>query len=71
MKKLGSFLGLLLTLIAFCSATVPKGLHPAHKKNSGCGYTVIEFGVGVNCNGDTVKLVRSKGFQRLASRAIE
>ena len=30
------------------------------------GYTIIEFGKGVDCNGDTVKLVRKNGIQVLA-----
>jgi hypothetical protein len=29
------------------------------------GYTIIEFGKGVDCNGDTVNLVRVDGIQRL------
>ncbi|HEY0655979.1 MAG TPA: hypothetical protein VGD65_22745 [Chryseosolibacter sp.] len=31
------------------------------------GYTIIEFGKGVDCNGDTVSLVRVDGIQRLQS----
>jgi len=30
------------------------------------GYTIIEFGKGLNCNGDTVRLVRRNGIQVLA-----
>jgi hypothetical protein len=30
------------------------------------GYTIIEFGKGINCNGDTVKLVKVNGGQELA-----
>jgi hypothetical protein len=29
------------------------------------GYTIIEFGKGINCNGDTVKLVKVKGGQEM------
>jgi hypothetical protein len=29
------------------------------------GYTIIEFGKGIDCNGDTVKLVKVKGGQEL------
>lgn len=33
------------------------------------GYTIIEFGKGINCQGDTVKLVRVRGGgQALADR---
>lgn len=28
------------------------------------GYTIIEFGKGINCKGDTVLLEKSKGFQQ-------
>jgi hypothetical protein len=31
------------------------------------GYTIIEFGKGVNCNGDTIGLVRVDGIQRMQS----
>jgi hypothetical protein len=30
------------------------------------GYTIIEFGKGIDCNGDTVKLVKRNGIQVLA-----
>jgi hypothetical protein len=32
------------------------------------GYTVIEAGLGVDCHGDTVKLVKKYGFYELATR---
>jgi hypothetical protein len=31
------------------------------------GYTIIEFGKGIDCNGDTVKLVKVNGVQVLAA----
>jgi hypothetical protein len=31
------------------------------------GYTIIEFGKGIDCNGDTVKLVKVNGGQQLAA----
>jgi hypothetical protein len=30
------------------------------------GYTIIEAGLGVDCHGDTVKLVKTHGFYELA-----
>jgi hypothetical protein len=36
-----------------------------HKKKC-VGFTIIEFGKGIDCNGDTVKLVRKNGVQVLA-----
>ncbi len=29
------------------------------------GYTIIEFGKGINCHGDTISLVRVDGIQRM------
>ena len=39
------------------------------KKKPCYGYTIIEFGKGINCNGDTVKLVKVNGGQQLAQFA--
>jgi hypothetical protein len=36
------------------------------KKKKCLGYTIIEFGKGIDCNGDTVKLVKVNGVQVLA-----
>ena len=41
----------------FAVATAPK--KPCY------GYTIIEFGKGINCNGDTVRLMKVKGGQQL------
>jgi hypothetical protein len=30
------------------------------------GYTIIEFGKGINCDGDTVRLIKVNGGQELA-----
>ena len=32
------------------------------------GYTIVEAGLGVDCNGDTVKLVKKYGYYEIASR---
>lgn len=64
MKKIvvGVFLG--WGLIAVWGADVRRPaasatLQPVKKKCM--GYTVIEYGVGVDCNGDTVRLTKTKG----------
>jgi len=31
------------------------------------GYTILEAGLGIDCNGDTVKLVKKYGYYELAS----
>lgn len=33
------------------------------KKQSVCGYTIVEFGKGVDCHGDTIRLTRVNGVQ--------
>jgi hypothetical protein len=35
------------------------------KYSPSCGYTIIEYGVGIDCNGDTVKTVKKNGAQVL------
>jgi hypothetical protein len=35
-------------------------------KRSCTGYTVIEAGKGIDCNGDTIKLVKVSGFYQRA-----
>jgi hypothetical protein len=32
------------------------------------GYTIIEAGLGVDCHGDTVTLIKTHGFYELANR---
>lgn len=40
----------------------------APPKQPCAGYTIIEFGKGIDCNGDTVKLVKIRGGIQMASR---
>lgn len=35
----------------------------AKKYKPSCGYTIIEFGIGIDCNGDTVRITRTNGAQ--------
>ena len=46
-------------------ATPPVSTAKIQEKKKCYGYTIIEFGKGVNCNGDTINLVRVDGIQRL------
>ena len=39
---------------------------PVVLKKKCLGYTIIEFGKGIDCHGDTVKLVKVQGGQELA-----
>jgi hypothetical protein len=43
---------------------------PVTPKKKCVGYTIIEFGKGIDCNGDTVKLAKVNGGQILA-RALQ
>jgi hypothetical protein len=41
----------------------------AEIENKHCvGYTIIEAGLGVDCHGDTVKLIKKYGYYELAGR---
>lgn len=51
---------LLITAADFRSNEV--AVKPVTKKPV-CGYTIIEFGKGVDCNGDTIKLAKVNGVQ--------
>jgi hypothetical protein len=46
----------------------PKPDPVAEVKKHCVGYTIIEAGLGVDCNGDTVRLVKKYGYYELASR---
>lgn len=69
MKKL-LFTVLPLTAIAFvmmgADLKPEKVTAPVMKHCS--GYTVIEAGIGLDCHGDTVKLIRAHGYYELAAR---
>ncbi len=68
MKTLLTLLTLLLILVVMIGAS----LQPEKERNTvrmqrDCGYTIIEFGKGLNCHGDTVVLVKVPGGQKLAT----
>lgn len=45
---------------------VPQDAETSVKKKNACyGYTIVEFGKGIDCNGDTVKLAKINGVQEL------
>lgn len=56
--------GAALLMIGAHNKPVEEQTMPVEKHCS--GYTVIEAGLGVDCYGDTVKLVRTHGFYELA-----
>lgn len=71
MKKVVSTLCALVMLLVLIGADIRRKDSPTtqmvpQKKSRCYGYTIIEFGKGIDCNGDTVKLVKVNGGQRLA-----
>jgi hypothetical protein len=66
MKKTIFTVSVLLNLVLITAADFkakPITSNPVMKKKSACGYTIIEFGKGVDCNGDTIKLTKVNGVQ--------
>ena len=72
MKKIFMLFGLVLSLIVLLGADIRRKKDTSSllaDKLPCYGYTIIEFGKGINCQGDTVRLVRVKGGgQALAVR---
>jgi hypothetical protein len=71
MKNIFLLFGLVLSLIVLLGADIrrKKEALPVASNTLPCyGYTIIEFGKGINCQGDTVQLERVKGGgQQLAA----
>ena len=65
MKKIFLLFGVVLTLVVLLGADIRRkkeaSLAAVVEKRPCYGYTIIEFGKGVDCNGDTVKLTKVKG----------
>ena len=64
MKKMlvlaGVLLGVVMIMVAADFRPIPALLDLPARKCS--GYTIIEFDKGINCDGDTISLVRKHGF---------
>lgn len=71
MRKIMIGCNVILVLTALLGADIRRNdttnRQVALPKKKCLGYTIIEFGKGVDCNGDTVKLVKVNGVQVLAS----
>lgn len=66
MKKILFLFSVVLLLVALLGADIRREKQAvaevrAEEKISCRGYTIIEFGKGINCDGDTVRLVKVKG----------
>ena len=72
MKKLFMMVLVVLCLFVFVGASgigdFPSFLEPAGRTPQCTGYTIIEYGKGVNCQGDTIALHYPNGFAQVASR---
>lgn len=64
MKKIILVFSVILMLVILLGADIRREKEtrmPVVDKLPCKGYTIIEFGKGVNCDGDTVKLVKVQG----------
>jgi hypothetical protein len=70
MKKILLLFSIVLMLVVLLGADIRRkktaSTLPVAEQRPCYGYTIIEFGKGINCNGDTVKLVKVEGGQELA-----
>jgi hypothetical protein len=71
MKKIIIAAAIVSSISAMLGADIRRNDSPnvtvAAPKKKCIGYTIIEFGKGIDCNGDTVKLKRIHGVQVLAA----
>ncbi len=66
MKKIFLLFSFVLMLLILLGADIRRKKEAAVSigdKKPCYGYTIIEFGKGVNCDGDTIKLTKVKGGQ--------
>ncbi len=67
MKKIFLLFSVVLMLIVLLGADIRRKKEAAVSidtdKRPCYGYTIIEFGKGVNCDGDTIKLTKVRGGQ--------
>jgi hypothetical protein len=70
MKKILLLFSVVLTLVVLLGADIRRDKQASAltkvEKKPCYGYTIIEFGKGIDCDGDTVRLVKVNGGQELA-----
>lgn len=70
MKKIILLFSIVMMLVVLLGTDIRRNkqvaLKPVEEKKPCYGYTIIEFGKGINCEGDTVKLNKVYGGQVLA-----
>lgn len=58
---------LILIMVTAGFRTIPGWLNISSSNQKRCnGYTIIAFDKGIDCQGDTIRLVRENGFARKA-----
>lgn len=62
------FIAIVLTLSGMMASNLQRTTNVEIPKRNCRGYTVIEVDKGIDCNGDTVELVKKNGFFELALR---
>lgn len=62
MKKLFFSVVILVCLVGVMGADFRTSPQMQSDKKDCIGYTIIEFDKGINCHGDTIKLIRKNGF---------
>ena len=70
MKKVFFLFGVVLLLVVILGADIRRNKQvppsPVVERPACKGYTIIEFGKGINCDGDTINLVKVPGGQAVA-----
>ena len=64
MKKIFLLFSVVVMLIVLLGTDIRRkkeAISTSAEKKPCYGYTIIEFGKGINCNGDTVKLMKVPG----------
>ncbi len=68
MKRLLLVVGVVLTIGLLGTGFVQKGATESTSLKRSCtGYVVIEVDKGIDCNGDTIRLVKKHGFFEIAA----
>ncbi len=65
-NRISVFLLILVVISAFSFGRISEMSPPGKEKATCPGYTIIAFGKGINCYGDTVALTKKQGLQVLA-----
>lgn len=61
-------IGLVMVMVAADFRRIPDILQGKPPQKTCMGYTIIEFDKGIDCYGDTIKLVRKNGFAEKISK---